>query len=109
MSVVVFRMRALGLAAVLFAGFGGTVHAIERFVVVVQNERDFPLSVEIRDNVCGANVVLSDRLESGENREIVICANAKGVGALAATYGSGCSQVKRTKFEDVESGETISF
>ncbi|MGI9294998.1 MAG: hypothetical protein ACR2PS_13530 [Pseudomonadales bacterium] len=100
---------AAGLATAMVGGLNGTAHAVERFSVVVKNERDFTLSIEIQDNVCGSNVVLRDRLESGESREIEICANPKGVGALGAIYGSGCSQVKRTKFLGVQPGDEIGF
>lgn len=98
-----------GLVAAMVGGVNAAAPAVERFSVVVQNERDFTLSVEIRDNVCGSNVVLRDRLESGESREIEVCASPKGVGALGATYGSGCSQVKRTDFPGIQRGDKISF
>ncbi|MEM7250388.1 MAG: hypothetical protein AAF493_03130 [Pseudomonadota bacterium] len=101
--------RPLILATVLGLAVAGNAQAIERFSVVVQNERPFTLSIEIRDNVCGANVALRGRLESGESREIEICANPKGLGALGATFGSGCSQVKRTEFQDVRPGDTLRF
>jgi hypothetical protein len=73
-------------------------HALERVSVSVVNEREFFLSVELRD-----------QLDPGKIREIEICVNGEGVGAHAATYGSGCSQVKRTEMNAVEPGSDITF
>ncbi len=98
-----------GLASALLGGLNGTAHAVERMSIVVENERDFTLSIEIRDHVCGGNLLLRERLESGESRQVEICANPEGNGALGATYGSGCSQVKRTEFKDVQPGDKIKF
>jgi len=73
-------------------------HAVERVFVSVVNEREFFLSVELRD-----------QLDPGKTHEIEICVDGGGVGALSATYGSGCSQVKRTEMNAVEPGSDITF
>ena len=104
--------RSLGAANMAFVvaiGYAASAHAVERISVNVLNERDFKLSVELRDKMCGGNVVLRDQLEAGESREIAICANAEGIGGLRASYGSGCSQVKRTEFLDIAAGDQIIF
>ncbi len=96
-------------AVLIVASLSAPVQAVERISVNVVNDRDFKLSIELADKVCGGNVLLRDQLEAGEIREIEICANADGVGALRASYGSGCSQVKRTEFLGVSAGDSITF
>ena len=98
----------LAAAALALAGFG-PAQAIDRITIDVVNDRPFILSLELRDMHCGGNVVLRDQLDAGERRAIEICANSDGVGALGATYGSGCSQVKRTDFKDIEAGAALTF
>lgn len=84
-------------------------NAIDRIKVEVVNERPFILSLELRDQRCGGNVILSEQLDAGEIREIEICASADGRGALGATYGSGCSQVKRMEIRDIAAGDALTF
>ena len=93
----------------LVAGFSTAAVAVDRIAVNVVNDRAFKLSIELRDKVCGGNVALRDQLDAGEIRQVEICANSDGVGALRASYGSGCSQVKRTEFLDIAPGESITF
>lgn len=100
---------SLGLACGLIAAGAAAAHAVERIAVHVANDREFKLSIELRDKVCGGTVLLRDQLEAGEIREIEICANSDGVGAVRAAYGSGCSQVKRTEFLDIAPGDNIAF
>ena len=109
--MIVFR-RLIGVAGVACAiavGGATTAGAVERISINVLNERDFKLSIELRDKMCGGNVVLRTQLEAGESREIAICANTEGVGGLRASYGSGCSQVERTEFLDIAPGDSITF
>ena len=100
--------RAFATTA-LVAGLSTAALAVDRIAVNVVNDRAFKLSIELRDKVCGGNVALRDQLDAGEIREVEICANSDGVGALRASYGSGCSQVKRTEFTDIAPGENITF
>jgi hypothetical protein len=107
------RFLAIAGAAIVVAvtvpGFAETAQAVERFAINVVNERDFKLTIRLRDKMCGGDVVLQDQLEAGESREIEICANTDGVGGLRASYGSGCGQVKRTEFLDIAPGDSITF
>ncbi len=103
------RLLSVGAAIVIAAGFASPSGAVERISVNVLNERAFKLSIELRDKVCGGNLLLRDPLEAGESREIEICANAEGVGALRASYGSGCSQVQKTEFLDIAPGDEITY
>ncbi len=106
----VFHLAATSLSvAVLCSPAMGTAQAVERASITVVNERAFMLSLELRDKVCGGGVLLRDQLDAGEQREIEMCVNGEGVGALAITYGSGCSQVKRMDMDDVEPGADITF
>ena len=103
--------KSLGMAAVT-AGIilGASIaQAKDRIKIDVVNDRPFILSLELRDMHCGGGVILREQLEAGEKRELEICVNADGLGALGATYGSGCSQVKRTDFRGIEEGTTLSF
>ncbi|MGI9492809.1 MAG: hypothetical protein ACR2QF_10460, partial [Geminicoccaceae bacterium] len=71
------------IAAVAIVGALATpAQAIDRIKIDVVNERPFILSLELRDKYCGDNVILREQLEAGEMREIEICANADGLGAL---------------------------
>jgi len=99
----------LSATVVVVAGLSATANAVERISVKILNERDFKLSIELRDKMCGGNVALREQLEAGESREIEICVNSSGMGALRAAYGSGCSQVKRTEFLDLAAGAEITF
>ena len=83
--------------------------ATERISINVVNERPFILSLELRDMRCGGNVIFREQLDAGESREIEICTDAEGRGALGATFGSGCSQVKRTDIRDIEAGDALTF
>jgi hypothetical protein len=93
----------------LYSAMPGAAQAVERASVTIVNEREFMLSVELRDKVCGGGVLLRDQLDPGEMREVEMCVNGDGVGALVVTYGSGCSQVKRMEMDNVEPGADISF
>ncbi len=86
-----------------------SAQAIDRIKVEVVNVRPFILSLELRDQRCGGHVILSEQLDAGEIREIEICANADGLGAVGATYGSGCSQVKRMEIRDIAAGDALAF
>lgn len=104
--------RIVGISALLFANFAGlstAANAIDQFAVKVVNNRDFKLNLEIRDKVCGGDVVLRDQLEGGESRVIQLCISLKGFAAVRATVGSGCSQVKRMEFNDIKQGDDITF
>jgi|TARA_B100001971_G_scaffold169611_1_gene161455 hypothetical protein len=103
LAATVLSVAAIASAIVVNA------YAVERASVTVVNEREFFLSVGLCDKVCGGDVLLRDQLDPGETREIEICVNGEGVGALAVTYGSGCSQVKRTEMKAVEPGSDITF
>jgi hypothetical protein len=94
---------------VVISGQMTAANAVDRISVNVVNDREFKLSLEIRDKICGGNVLVRDQFEAGEVRVIEICANPKGVGAVRATFGSGCSQVKRTEFNDIAPGADITF
>ena len=105
-----WRFFGVSIAAMaIFAGLSTAAEAVDRFSVNIVNQRAFMLSLELRDKVCGSGVLLRAQLKPGESREIQICASLKGLGALRATFGSGCSQVKRTEFLDIEPGDTITF
>lgn len=95
--------------AALLGGAATSAQAIDRIKIEVVNERPFILSLELRDQRCGGNVILSEQLDAGEIREIEICANTDGLGALGATYGSGCSQVKRMEIRNIAAGDALTF
>ena len=104
--------RILGASIGLFAivaGPAGTANALEYFTINVVNEKEFKINLELRDKNCGGGVVLRDQLEAGEAREVQICASLKGDGGGRATVGSGCSQVKRMEFIELEPGDAIKF
>lgn len=104
--------RILGASIGLFAivaGPAGTANALEYFTINVVNEQEFKINLELRDKNCGGGVVLRDQLEAGEAREVQICASLKGDGGVRATVGSGCSQVKRMEFIELEPGDAIKF
>ncbi len=106
------RWRHLAATFTIIAtaqALAGIAQAVDRTSVTVVNERAFMLNVELRDKVCGGGVLLRDQLDPGEVREIEMCVDADGVGALGVTYGSGCSQVKRTEMRDIAPGATITF
>jgi hypothetical protein len=106
----VLRLSATTLSLLtLYSAMPAAAQAVERASVTIINEREFMLSVELRDKVCGGGVLLRDQLDPGEMREVEMCVNGEGLGALAVTYGSGCSQVKRMEMDDVEPGADISF
>lgn len=109
MNTVCSRLVATVLAVVVTIFLGNAAQAIDRITVGIVNERPFTLSIELRDMNCGGNVVLREQLEAGERRDIEICTNAGGLGRLGATYGSGCSQVKRTNFNNIASGAALTF
>ncbi len=104
-----WRFFGVFIASLAILAGLSAANAVDRFSVNVINERAFMLSLELRDKVCGSSVLLRDQLKPGESREIQICANPEGVGALRATFGSGCSQVKRTEFLNIEPGDNITF
>ena len=85
------------------------VQAIERIKIDVVNEKPFILSLELRDMRCGGNVILREQLDAGEKLQIEICTGSDGFGALGATYGSGCSQVKRMDIKEISAGDTLAF
>ncbi len=106
----VWKLTAMtGVVVTGSLALNGAAQAVDRAAVTVINDREFFLSVELRDKVCGGDVLLRDQLDPGEMREIEICVNSDGVGALAVTYGSGCSQVKRTEMNAVEPGSSLTF
>lgn len=109
MAAVWRSIGVLSAAVVVFAGLSTAANAVERISVKISNDREFKLSIELRDKMCGGNVALRDQLEAGESREIEICVNSSGMGGLRASYGSGCSQVKRTEFLDLAAGDEIAF
>lgn len=109
MNTKILRLLAGCATIPIVAGLAVPAFAVDRISVNVVNDRDFKLSIELSDKVCGGNVALRDQLEAGEIREIEICANPDGVGALRASYGSGCSQVKRTEFLGIAAGDSITF
>lgn len=91
------------------AGMLTSASAADRIKINVVNERPFILSLELRDMRCGGSVILREQLDAGETREVEICTDAEGLGALGATYGSGCSQVKRTDIRDIADGDALTF
>ena len=101
--------NSLGVLGTLIVLTSTGAQGIDRITIDVVNERPFILSLELRDMNCGGNVILRDQLDAGETREIEICANADGLGSLGATYGSGCSQVKRTGFKEITAGTKLEF
>ncbi|MEM7189146.1 MAG: hypothetical protein AAF439_05995 [Pseudomonadota bacterium] len=101
-------LKTVSLAAAL-AALSPAAYAVDRITVEVVNKRPFILSLELKDMNCGGNVIFREQLDAGETRQIEICANKDGLGALGATFGSGCSQVKRTDIRDIAEGDDLSF
>lgn len=101
-------LSAVFLAAMVLT-VAAPVQARDKISINLVNQGEFPLSIELRDKMCGGNIIFHERLKGGEVRVIEICANADGIGGLRAAAGSGCSQVKRFEFVDIKAGDAITF